>query len=108
MAHLGTNDAREVEKRIAAGDERAKLVYDAMIYSISRFIAAAAIPVNGKVDQIILTGGIAYSNYLTESIKNYVAFIAPVTVMPGEDELQALAEGAYRILTNEEEARLYN
>lgn len=107
VAHLGTNDAREVEKRIAAGDERAKLVYDAMIYQVASSIGAAAIPVRGQVDAILLTGGIAYSEYLTGRIADYVRFIAPVTVLPGEDELLALAEGACRVLRGEESAREY-
>lgn len=107
VAHLDTNDAREVEKRINEGDQHAETVYQAMIYHIARYIAAAAVPVCGKVDTIILTGGIAYSKYLTEKIKEYVGFIAPVVVIPGENELQALAEGAYRVLVGEEEAKEY-
>jgi len=107
VAHLGTNDAREVVQRIEAGDEKAKMVFDAMIYSVCRYIAAAAVPVQGKVDQIILTGGIAYSKYLTDKIAEYVSFIAPITIMPGEDELKALAEGAYRVLTKEETVKEY-
>lgn len=107
VAHLGTNDAREVEKRISAGDKEAKLVYDAMIYNVARYIAAAAIPVQGKVDQILLTGGIAYSKYLTEQLRAYVSFIAPVEIMPGEDELQALAEGAFRVVQGQEAAKQY-
>jgi len=107
VAHLGTNDAREVEKRIAAGDERAKLVYEAMIYQVASHIGAAAIPVRGQVDAILLTGGIAHSEYLTSRIADYVRFIAPVVVLPGEDELLALAEGALRVLNGEETAREY-
>jgi butyrate kinase len=107
VACLGTNDAREVEKRIKAGDKEAETVYGAMIYQIARYIAAAAVPVCGKVDHIILTGGIAYSEYLTTRIKEYVAFIAPVAVVPGENELQALADGALRVLTGEEQAQTY-
>lgn len=107
VAHLGTNDAREVEKRIADGDKEAKMVYDAMIYQVARCIAAAAVPVCGKVDHIILTGGIAYSQYLTEKLTEYIRFIAPVVVLPGENELQALAEGAYRVLAGEETAKVY-
>jgi len=107
VACLGTNDAREVEKRIKAGDKEAETVYGAMIYQIARYIAAAAVPVCGKVDHIILTGGIAYSEYLTTRIKEYVAFIAPVAVLPGENELQALADGALRVLTGEEQAQTY-
>lgn len=107
VAHLGTNDAREVEKRIAGGDKQAELVYDAMIYQVACSIGAAAIPVRGKVDAILLTGGIAYSEYLTSRIIDYVRFIAPVTVLPGEDEMLALAEGAFRVLNGEETAREY-
>lgn len=107
VAHLGTNDVREVEKRIATGDQKAALVYDALIYQVARSIAAAAVPVYGKVDYILLTGGIAYSGQLTAKVTEYVKFIAPVIVMPGENELKALAEGALRVLTGEEEAREY-
>ncbi|MDR3561034.1 MAG: butyrate kinase [Negativicutes bacterium] len=107
VAHLGITDAREVEKRIAAGDKEAAQVYQAMLYNIARYIAAAAVAVKGKVDQIILTGGIAYSQLVTDTLREYIAFIAPVTVIPGEDELQALAEGAYRVLTKEETAKEY-
>lgn len=107
VAHLGSNDAREVEKRIAAGDAQAKLIYDAMIYQVASSIAAAAVPVRGRVDAILLTGGIAHSDYLTSRIADYVRFIAPVTVLPGEDELLALAEGALRVLNGEENAREY-
>ncbi|WP_425059466.1 Butyrate kinase 2 [Sporomusa carbonis] len=107
VAHLGTNDVREVERRVAAGDDRAAIVYQAMIYAIAKSIAAAAVPVCGKVDHIILTGGIAYSEQLTAKLKDYIGFIAPVVVLPGENELQALAEGAYRVLTGEEAAKEY-
>lgn len=107
VAHLGTNDAREVEKRITEGDKEAELVYQAMIYQVARYIAAAAVSVCGKVDYVVLTGGIAYSKMLTEKLKDYVQFIAPVQVIPGENELQALVEGAYRVLTNEESSKEY-
>lgn len=107
VAHLGTNDARTVETMIAAGDEKARLVYDAMIYQVSRCIAAAAVAVQGRVDYVLLTGGIAYSKYLTDKITADVQFIAPVVVMPGEDELRALAEGAIRVLSGQEAARVY-
>jgi butyrate kinase len=65
------------------------------------------VPVKGRVDQIILTGGIAYSQMLTDRLREYVVFIAPVTVIPGENELQALAEGAFRVLSGEEQAKEY-
>jgi butyrate kinase len=107
VAHLGTNDAREVERRIHEGDKQAELVYDALIYQIARYIAANSVAVNGKIDYILLTGGIAYSKYLTARLIEKVQFIAPVEVLPGEDELQALAEGAYRVLTSKEQAKTY-
>lgn len=108
VAHLGTNNLREVERRAAAGDSHAELIYQAMIYNIAKNIAAAAVPVCGKVDYIILTGGIAYSQKLTDKLTEYISFIAPVIVLPGENELQALAEGAYRVLTGEEAVKIYN
>ncbi|MBP2639028.1 MAG: buk2 4 [Firmicutes bacterium] len=107
LPYLGTTDVREVERRIADGDKQAELVYNAMIYTIAKSIGAAAIPVCGKVDYIILTGGIAYSEQLTAKLKEYVSFIAPVVILPGENELQALAEGAYRVLIGEETAKEY-
>lgn len=107
VAHLGLNDVRQVQDRIAQGDEQANAVYQAMIYQIARSIAAAAVPACGKIDYILLTGGIAYSEYITNKLREYTEFIAPVVVLPGEDELQALAEGAYRVLTGEESACEY-
>lgn len=105
---LGETDARSVEKRISAGDEKALLAYQAMALSVARSIASLAVVVNGSVDQIILTGGIAYSEMFTKMIRKRVSFIAPVTVMPGENEMQALADGAYRVLTHQEEAKEYS
>ncbi len=107
MAHLGTTDSREVEKMIAAGDEHAKLIYDAMALNISKNIAKCAPGVCGKVDAILLTGGIAYSKYVTGYIEEHVKFIAPVVVYPGEDEMLSLALGGLRVLRGEEEAKTY-
>jgi butyrate kinase len=108
VAHLGTSDTREVEKRIAKGDGHARLVYDAMIYHIAREIGAAAVTARGRVDAILLTGGIAHSCYVTERIKEYVQFIGPVHVMPGENEMAALAEGVCHVLYGREPAREYS
>lgn len=101
-AHLGTIDAIEVEKRIESGDKYAKVVYDAMAYRIAKDIGTLAVPVAGKVDRIILTGGIAYSKYLTSQIVDLVNWIAPVEIMAGEYEMEALAGGALRVLRGEE------
>jgi len=106
-AYLGTTDAREVEKMIEAGDENAKLIYEAMAYQIAKGIGELATVVEGKVDAIILTGGIAYSNMLTSWIKKRVEFIAPVEIMPGENEMESLAYGILRVLRGEEKAREY-
>lgn len=104
---LGEPDARKVEERIAAGDRAAKLAYEAMALSVSRSIASLAAVVCGEVDQILLTGGVAYSALFTGMVSRRVTFIAPVTILPGENEMQALADGAYRVLTGEEEAKDY-
>lgn len=106
-AHLGTNDVREVEKRISEGDGHAKLVLDAMIYSIARHLASLAPATYGHVDAVIITGAIAHSKYVTEGIKKRVEFLAPVFIYPGEDELAALANNAYRALKGEEEIKIY-
>ncbi len=107
LAYLGTNDCRDVEKRIAEGDDEAKDIYEGMIYQISKEIGMAATVLKGEVDQIILTGGMAYSEYLAEGITRRVEFIAPVKVVVGSMEMEALALGAYRILIGEEKARVY-
>ena len=105
---LGVQDAREVEKMIEDGDENAKLVYEAMALGCARSIAKLAVVVDGKIDKIILTGGIAYSEMFTKMIIDRVSFITDVVIMPGENEMQALAEGAYRVLNGEEEAHEYH
>lgn len=107
VAYLSTNDAREVEKMIAGGDERAKLIYDAMGYQIAKEIGAMATVLGGRVDAIVLTGGLAYSEMLTNFIEESVDFIAPVIIKAGEDEMTALNEGVTRVLTGEETAKIY-
>ncbi len=108
VAYLGTNNAAEVEKRIEQGDTEAKKVYDAMIYQISKEIGALATVVAGKLDAILITGGIAHSKYVTDQIKERVSFLAPIYCYPGEDELQALAEGVYFAKKGEIEIKEYN
>jgi butyrate kinase len=107
VAYLGTNDAREVEKMINEGDKKAKLVYEAMGYQIGKEIGAMATVLNGDIDAIILTGGIAHSKMLTDYVKEMVEFIAPVVLMPGEDEMWALNQGVLRVFSGEEEAKIY-
>jgi butyrate kinase len=104
FSYLGTKDLREVERRIAAGDTQAALIFDAMVYQTAKDIGAMATVLNGRVDAVLLTGGMAYSQKLVQQLCAAIQWIAPVTVYPGEDELQALAEGALRVLRHEEQA----
>ncbi|CDF57668.1 butyrate kinase [Thermobrachium celere] len=107
VGYLGTNDARVVEEMIKNGDEKAKLIFEAMCYQIGKEIGAVSTVLFGDVDRIILTGGLAYSERLVNYVTDMVKFIADVVVVPGEDEMQALAEGAYRVLIGEEKAKIY-
>lgn len=97
VAYLGTNDVREALAMVEKGDEKAKLVLEAMAYQISKEIGAMATVLKGQVDAIVLTGGVAYSEYITSKIKESVGFIAEVIVKPGEDEMIALNEGVIRV-----------
>jgi len=106
-AYLGTKDARDVEKLAAEGNEKAELLLQALAYQVAKDIAALAAVLSGNVERVILTGGIAYSKRIVADITNRVKFIAPVAVIPGEEELESLAAGAGRVLTGEEQARLY-
>jgi butyrate kinase len=108
VAYLGTNDGREVLKRIEAGDENAKLIFDAMGYQIAKEIGAMATVLKGNLNAIVLTGGVAYSKYLTEYIIEHVGFMAPVIIKAGEDEMKALNEGVLRVLKGEEVAKIYD
>lgn len=107
VSYLGTNDAREVVKKIQDGDEYAKLVYYAMAYQIAKEIGAISAVLKGNIDAILLTGGIAYDNMFTDWIIEMVEYLGKVHIFPGEDELEALAEGGLRILRGEEEAKIY-
>jgi butyrate kinase len=104
-SYLGTKDLREVERRIAAGDEKAALIFDAMVYQIAKDIGAMATVLDGRLDAILLTGGMAHSQKLVKQLLPKIQWIAPVAVYPGEDELQALAEGVLRVLRHEEHAQ---
>lgn len=107
VAYLNTNDARDVLKAREEGDEYASLIFDAFIYQVSKAIGEMATVLKGNVDSIILTGGIAYSPVVVKEIADRVEWISKLTVYPGEDELLALTQGAIRVLSGEEEAKVY-
>lgn len=106
-AYLNTNDARDVLKAKEEGNDYAGLIYDAFIYQVCKAIGEMATVLKGEVDAIILTGGIAYSPKVVNDIKDRVHWISDIKAYPGEDELLALAQGAIRVLSGEEEAKVY-
>jgi butyrate kinase len=105
FAYLGTRDLEEVERRITAGDSEAELVFDAMAYQIAKEAGSMGAVLEGKVDAVLLTGGMAHSERLVARLRGYLEWIAPIRVYPGEDELQALADGVFRVLDGEEKAK---
>ena len=106
-AYLGTNDMRDVAKMIDEGDSHADEVREAFILQVCKNIGSMSCVLKGKVDQIIVTGGIAYNKAVVDKMEERAGFIAPFTVYPGEDELLALTQGALRVLSGEEEAMVY-
>lgn len=106
-AYLGTNDVREVESRILDGDKAAELIYDAMVYQTAKGIGGLAAAINGEIDGIIITGGIAHSKMFIDKLSQKVSFIHALEVIPGEFEMEALAAGITRVIHGEEAARVY-
>jgi butyrate kinase len=107
VAHLGTNDMRETLKRVAAGDARAALVLEAMIKTVAKQVGACAAVLEGRVDGIVLTGGLAFATEFIDRITEHVRSLGPVFVFPGENEMVALAEAGLRVIRGEDEARIY-
>lgn len=107
VAYLGTNDGKEIQDRIKNGDKKAKFIHEVMCYQIAKEIGIQATVLEGKVDEIILTGGLAYDKLLVETVTPRVEFIAPVVVYAGENEMESLALGALRVLTKEEKPKQY-
>ena len=103
-SYLGTKDLVEVERRLTCGDARAKTVFNAMVYQIAKEIGAMAAVLNGRVNAVLITGGMAHSERLISVLADQVSWIAPIAVYPGEDELKALMEGALRVLRREEQS----
>ncbi len=102
MGYLGTDSDIEVEKKIEEGDDRYILIFNALVYQLAKEIGAYATVLHGKVDAIFLTGGLAYNHYMERAIRNYCSYIAPIYVFPGENEMEALSQGAVRILKHAE------
>lgn len=106
-AHCGTDDLRVVLKKIEDSDDNAKLVFNSLVYQISKEIGAMAVVLKGKVDFIIITGGMAYQDKLINEIKKYISWISEVKIFPGEDELEALTLGTLMVLRKEIEPEIY-
>ena len=108
VSYLGTNDLREVIKMIEKGDNYAKLIFEAMCYQIAKEIGAMATVLKGKVEAIILTGGISHNEILVNRIKDRTGWIASIVVYPGEEEMKALAEAVIRVIKGEEKVKIYS
>ena len=107
MAHLGTNDMKELERRIAAGDKHVETIVNAMIYHTAKNIVAEGAVLCGKVDAILLTGGMARSEYVIKRLRKRIDFLAPTYCYPGEDEMEALALNALSVMQGKREAKIY-
>ena len=105
FAYLGTRDLEEVERRIEMGDKQAALVFEAMVYQVAKEAGAMAAALEGRVDAVLLTGGMAHSERVVKLLRGYLGWIALIAVYPGEDELRALAEAVFRVLDGEEPAK---
>ena len=107
-AHLGTNNMREILERIKQGDKHAELVVEAMLYHVAKNIAAESAVLCGNIDAILLTGGMAHSDYIVSELRRRIGFLAPVYTFPGEDEMEALALNALAVLQGKREAKIYD
>jgi butyrate kinase len=106
-SYLGTVDLREVERRIEAGDREARLVCDALVYQVAKEVGGLAAALDGVLDGIVLTGGLAFSDSLIAALTRKIGFLGPIFLRPGEFEIEALLSGAVRVLSNEEQAKVY-
>jgi butyrate kinase len=107
VSYFGISDLRDILQRMAEGDGQARLVLEAMAYNIAKSIGKLTVVVSGRVDAIVLTGGMAYSDEITRWIEERVRFIAPVYIIAGENEMEALALGTLRVLRGEETAKVF-
>jgi len=107
VSHLGTNNAKEVEERAEQGDPECKRIMDAMLYQMAKLIGEMSTVLQGKVDRIVYTGGMAYSKIIDKQLDEYVSYIAPSLIYPGEDEMEALALNIYHVITGEMKPNVY-
>ena len=107
VAHVGTNDLREVIKMIDKGDPKAAMIFDAMAYNVAKEIASLTPIFTGDLDAIVLTGGIAHNSDFIGLLQKRIEFLAPVKIFPGEDEMAALCQGGLRVLNNEEKVKIW-
>ncbi len=107
-AYLDTTDGIEIENRIEVGDKKTQLVYDALIYQTAKTIGAYTTVLNGEFEAIVLTGGLAKSDYIIDELKKRISFLGKIMIFPGEDELESLTMGSTRVLKGEEEAKKLN
>jgi len=107
VAHLGTNSFQYVEQKVDAGDEKFILISDAFAYNVAKAIGASATVLSGRVDAILITGGVAHNKKLMDKIIGMVKFIAPVEIYPGEDEMTALAMNGLAVLNDSEKVKEY-
>lgn len=108
VGYLGTNSAKEVEERATSGDEKARLIQEALLYQVSKLIGEMAVVLEGEVDGILLTGGLAFSKNVEKGIRQKAGFLAPIYSYPGEDELQALAMNVLLVANGEVEVKEYD
>ncbi|MCK5683209.1 butyrate kinase [bacterium] len=108
IAHLGTGDCRKIEARVASGDEKSTLILQAMAYNIAKCIGGLATVFKGNLDAVVLTGSLAYFKVLVDWIRERISFLGEVVVMPGEDEMGAMARGALRVLRGKEDVKNYD
>ncbi|MBN1327328.1 MAG: butyrate kinase [Candidatus Cloacimonetes bacterium] len=107
IAYLGTDDGQEIENRIQQGDTQAELIFSAMCYQIGKEIGACATVLKGEIDAVFLTGGLAYNNFVVRQLKQRISFLGEIVVIPGEKEMEALSQGAIRVLKGIEQAKIY-
>lgn len=107
VAYFGTNDAIEIEMKAKSGDEKAALLQEVLAYQVAKYIGAMATVLQGKIDAILLTGGLAHNKTITDKISQRVSFIAPVRIYPGEDEMKALASNALLVLNGQVICKAY-